>query len=459
MSISSSDSLNLPSDDEVHIGTIGQTAFKPLPTASKSSPPSPVLPAKPTNPVKRYYQHLQGAPSFVERFEVGLQRTDIKVKTWKEERDKKEMAECTFAPVLTAKQSLTRHKTMSQMYTDAVAQAEDLQKRREAVLEKERISIGPFKPTLNPLSLKLAKTKRELQEDFYTYLHRTKTSEHIRKTYNEEKPCFRPSINPKSAGIQRTQNIEDLLMEDARKRKERQSLARCPSLPDKLISPHSEKMLSDKFEAEFTAEVRGIGAEEELSKAQMYTVLRDMHFVKEVSSPLVEELWRYLRSDGKDMVPVKLVLCILVVIQHLPSLTPLSSQAVTNIRQTFRPLYLARQEAISKSQLNPTYKFQVTYPFQPDITKTGFMMVSPRTERTSLKSEELNRYFETKREEVGIRVKAGTAGGEARPSSGSILGQYIQISKSTVKRPQDRNEALFRLASLQPRHHSTLSST
>lgn len=445
MSISSSDSLNLPSEDEVQVGTIGCTAFKPV-----SSPAAPAVPVKTHwEPVKKYYQQLEGAPSFVERFEVGLERTDLKRRTQQQERDKQEMAQCTFAPVLTAKQHLSRHKTMPEMYLDAVAQTQLLQERREAALEKERRSVGPFKPTLNSLSLKLAKTKRESQEDLYTYLHRTKTSDRPRKAHIEEKPTFRPSINPKSASILRTQNIEDVLMEDAHKRQERQSLPPPFSLPDKLISPHSEKVLSEKFENEFTAVCKGIGAGERLSKSQLYAVLRELHFVREVRSALAEELWTWLDPDGREEVLAGLLLAALRAIQRLPgpSSTLLSPQTLASLQHTFKPLYLCRQTAISKSRLNPTYKFQVNYPFQPDITKTAFMMGSPRTERTSLKSEEMERYFETKREEACLKARV-TAGGEDRAGKGSILGQYIQISQSTVKRPQDRNEALFRLAAL-----------
>jgi len=454
MSISSADSFDLPSEEEVQIGTIGCTAFK---QTTVSTPVSPFRPPKntPCEPAKKYYQRLEGAPSYVQRFEVGLERTDLKRQTRQQERDLKEMAECTFAPVLTAKQGLSRRKTMPEMYIAAVAQAQQLQERRETALEKERQSLGPFKPTLNSLSLKLAKSKRESQEDLYTYLHRTKTSDRPRKTYFEEKPTFHPSINPKSAGLLRTQNIEDLLMEDAHKRQERQVLPQSPSLPEKLINPQSEKVLSEKFEGEFTAVLKGMGVGEDLRKAQGYAVLRELHFLREVRSPLVEELWAYLDPEGREVVPISLLLSVLLAIQRLPSThsASFSPQALASLQHTFQPLHTCRQKAISKSRLNPTYKFQVNYPFQPDITKTVFTMVSPRTERTSLKSEEMDRYFEAKREEAGSKVKF-TVEGEGKASRGSILGRYMQISQSTVKRPQDRNEALFRLAALQLHQHS-----
>ena len=457
MSDISSDSLHLPSDeDEVHIQPVSHAQFRQVAAPAQSLPGTPGGRIGKAESGKKYYQRLEGAPVFVERFEKGLERTDRKREEWREERERKEMKECTFAPKLVAKQSSTHHQTLPEMYSSALLKAQHFQDLREAAQEHERLHLGPFRPTLNPKSLQLAQNSRNTP-DLFTYLHTTKTTEKSRNTYKEPTHSFRPAINQKSAEMQRTQNIEDLLMEDARKRKERIEHISPLKNTEKLISSQSEKVLVDKFTSEFKGAIGKITSEEVLTKTQVYAVLRELQFIRMGSCQLVEEMWEYLNSgQQQSSLSSQVLLCFLLSLQRLPSPSPFSPHSLRHIQHTFHPLYTTRQQIRSRSTLNPTYKFTLKYPFQPDISKKTYFMEIPQTERVSLKrNSEVEMYFQAKQEEIGVKVKQGQT--EGRGNAETILGKYIQIAQETVRKPQDRNEALFRLAAVQQRGRSSSS--
>lgn len=165
----------------------------------------------------------------------------------KEETSKKEVEECTFTPDTQATAQtygVSESRTLDQFLEDQKKFLEDKEMHINMRLEEEskHVTGVVHQPTIDENSRRMIESKGQSNEPVYDRLYKLskeQNQKHIHKVIsahqNEEEKggvlvskvsldldqnTYAPKINPKSQAIQRDKPVQDLLYEDAMRRKE-----------------------------------------------------------------------------------------------------------------------------------------------------------------------------------------------------------------------------------------------
>lgn len=126
-----------------------------------------------------------------------------------------------------------------------------------------------------------------------------------------------PQINKKSQKLQRTEKIQDVLVEDAKrrveKRQQQQKLSgRAEENKNSLLTKNSQKLVSNRFMDDYVEAIQHQGLEEGATLNYQTTVelIRNLGFLGNSPSfnPLTEELWKFVktqeeREEGEQQQP------------------------------------------------------------------------------------------------------------------------------------------------------------
>ena len=363
-----------------------------------------------------------------------------KTKELGKELIKKELAGCTFRPVIIKAEHERPKRDNEEYYNEMVAyrtkvegKVKFLKSEAEKALEEEESQY--FKPTICIKSRKI-----DVQPDGKRYqrlyeLHKGKIQRRIREAEaslpsvsqpsilsddsdTEPSRPFHPHINKRSQHLSRGQPVEDLLYQEAFTRVEKLRLAReVERKPEKLISGSSEHLLMDKFQSELDSIWELLeGFQPDMSYMKFVTLLTEMAFIEnnqdqrsyEQERDLILRAWNSFGLSPDQRVSKRRVEVFLYSIMNFwldnmaASPTEASfdsdSKAFTSdpglhttpdraarLHAQFRPLYEHRTRKLDKSSVNPSFRYQEELPFRPKLDKMSIRLAeeqrSSRTER------------------------------------------------------------------------------
>lgn len=363
-----------------------------------------------------------------------------KTKQREKELIRKELAGCTFHPVIIKEEHGRPKRDSEEYYNEMVAyrakvaaKVKFLKSEADKALEEEESEY--FKPTICIKSRKI-----DMQPDGKRYqrlyeLHKGKIQRRIREAETsvlttsqasilsddsdtEPSRPFHPHINKRSQHLSRGQPVEDLLYQEAFTREEKLRQAReVERKPAKLISGSSEHLLMDKFQSELDSIWTLLeGSQPDMSYMKFVTLLTEMAFIEnnqeersyEQERDLILRAWNSFGLSPDQRVSKRRVEVFLYSIMNFwldnmaASPTEASfdsdSKAFTSdpglhttpekaarLHAQFRPLYEHRTRKLDKSSVNPSFRYQEELPFRPKLDRMSVRLAeeqrSCRTER------------------------------------------------------------------------------
>ena len=252
-----------------------------------------------------------------------------KMELIKQENENKEMENCTFKPQLVAK-PLKQRRNLEQFLEDQKRHEEDKALKRNMLLEQEsQVEAGAIHhPKINESSRKMLAKKRNNEQPAYERLYgiskankkmnqimndaeseiapQSEASERrvMRPKVNEEKSneTFAPKINMRSQEIVRDQPVQELLYNDALRRKDMNELKKKKIIKESTkkktqVNESNIEYLIHRFNKEFeptflAVSQGGEGGEEEspsINYRQLGELLFDMGFLSGSASSESEE--------------------------------------------------------------------------------------------------------------------------------------------------------------------------
>ncbi len=268
------------------------------------------------------------------------ERTDMKVKDFnenkrrkmeliKQENENKELEECTFKPKLVTKNTAGRRRNLDQFLSDQRKHEEDKALKRNIILEQEsQVEAGVIHhPEINESSRKMLAKRRNQGQPVHERLYgiskakkkinqiiedvesenldQSEISNQVvkapkKKTESQKNETFAPVINTRSKEIVRDQPVQDLLYNDALRRKDMNALRKQKIIKESTkkkttVNESNIEYLIHRFNKEFepTFEAVANQGEEEpseiLNYRQLGELLFDMGFLSGSASSESEE--------------------------------------------------------------------------------------------------------------------------------------------------------------------------
>ena len=176
------------------------------------------------------------------------------------------------------------------------------------VIEKDENETGNlYKPQLSKKSQQLAQKKLENAPLAHERLYNTVKDNTSKKGASiTEDPKFVPQINKKSQRIQRSEKIQEILTEDAKRRleKKQQQSIQSKKVEDTKgvqLTKNSINIVFKRFQDDFNAvsEHQGVEENAELNYQSTVEFCRNLGFLGTSPSvtPLMDELWKFVRSE------------------------------------------------------------------------------------------------------------------------------------------------------------------
>lgn len=200
------------------------------------------------------------------------------------------------------------------------------------------------------------------------------------KTVEEQEVFFRPTINQKSKNLARQGKIENILYEDALRRKNK-TVNTQNSPQTKFLTSNSEKFLADKFKRDFNDCLVEIETEDssKLNYNQLLDISRSLYFIREEKEELdritTMQIWRMFSEDEAVLVSKESVLAVLLGVMGLweewmegeSIQVKISKEETMKLHKKYKQLYSNRCDVTNKSTINQTFKNLVEPTFQPEM--------------------------------------------------------------------------------------------
>ncbi|OMJ89957.1 hypothetical protein SteCoe_7742 [Stentor coeruleus] len=200
------------------------------------------------------------------------------------------------------------------------------------------------------------------------------------KTVEEQEVFFRPTINPKSKNLARQGKIENILYEDALRRKNK-TVNTQNSPQTKFLTSNSEKFLAEKFKRDFNDCLAEIQTEDssKLNYNQLLDISRSLYFIREekeeVDRITTMQIWRLFSEDEAALVSKESVLAVLLGVMGLweewmeseSIQVKISKEETIKLHKKYKQLYTNRCDVTNKSTINQTFKNLNEPTFQPEM--------------------------------------------------------------------------------------------
>ena len=252
-----------------------------------------------------------------------------KMEMIKQENERKEVEDCTFKPQLISK-PISQRRNFQQFLEDQKKYEEDRALKRNLMLEEEsKTEIGEIhNPKINETSRKMLAKRKDVDKPAYERLYGiSKQNKKLNQIINDadtehkqnsefdsqryvsgkskmetnESETFAPKINQRSKEIAREHPVQDLLYNDALRRKDmnelrqKENTMKEKSKRNRKVNESNIEYLIHKFNKEFEPTFEAIVAQNEdgpseiLNYRQLGELLFDMGFLSGASSSESEE--------------------------------------------------------------------------------------------------------------------------------------------------------------------------
>ena len=328
-----------------------------------------------------------------ERFYDKAESYKKKKEDLKDKFDKEELSACTFQPKTNNKEKPSSKPSIFNAKVDEYVNRqrknkekaiEDSKRLAEKAENDEQLS---YKPTICERSKEILLKKQPQEGPIYERLYnigKGQANSDVQadpKKLNEDPEIFfHPTINEKSRNLIRPDRIENILYDDAKRRKNNPpQLAKSPTA--RFMGTNSEKVLIDKFKREFLDVLSEVMIDIELANYSKLTeIFKSLHFIRDdkedIDKTQVLTLWRSLIDTDTGSIQKTEVLSIsLSIMGFFEDWMTLDTQSfkitkedVQKIHKKYEQLYKNRTLVKLKSSANQSFKNTVDYyTFQPEI--------------------------------------------------------------------------------------------
>lgn len=252
-----------------------------------------------------------------ERFYSKAKKTEEKLKTLKELKEIQEINSCTFKPKITTKR---KEKSYDEFYEYMAKFKEQKEKKIKMIQEEEQKAIEKssdcsYQPKLCEKSIQIVARKSTIDDNTFERLHNyykckgnsvDRSDKGMDSKHDSPNKEFQPKVSKKSQNLQRTQPVENILYNDAIRRKNKE-VKEVSYLVPKFITSSSEKVLITKLKREFEEGffLIDIDSTGEVNYTRMIELFRQLSMVKDDSKReeerlLILEAWKMMSNDNSS---------------------------------------------------------------------------------------------------------------------------------------------------------------
>lgn len=328
-----------------------------------------------------------------ERFYDKAESYKKKKEELKDKFDKEELSACTFMPKTNNKEKpSTKQSTFNAKLDEYISRQrknkekaiEDSKKLAEKVENDEQLS---YKPTICEKSKEILLKKQPQEGPIYERLYNigkgqlkvSSDSQAEPKKLNEEPEIFfHPTINEKSRNLIRTDKIENILYDDAKRRKNNPPQA-AKSPTARFMGSNSEKVLIEKFKREFWDVISEVMVDSELVNYHKLTeIFKSLCFIRDdkedIDKAQVLTLWLSLIDSETGSISKTEVLSLSLSIMGFfedwmmldTQFFKITKEDAQKIHKKYEQLYKNRTLVTLKSTVNQSFKNNVEYSFTPE---------------------------------------------------------------------------------------------
>lgn len=332
-------------------------------------------------------------PDIKERFYDKAETYKKKKEELRDKFDKEELSACTFQPKTNSKDKpLLKPSNFNAKLDEYISRQrknkekamEDAKKIAEKAENDEDLS---YKPKICEKSKEILMKKAPQEGPIYERLYnhgkaQPKVEAELENESNvmveESEICFHPTINKKSQNLLRTERIENILYEDAIRRKNNPpQMAKSPT--PRFMGSNSEKVLIDKFKREFWDVVNQIVINTELvNYSKISEIFKSLYFIREDKEDQdklhLQSIWRSYTLNEEDSLTKPEVLSLSLAVMGffedwMLTESPkarFTKEEVQKFHKKNEQLYKNRTLVTLKSNINQSIKYTVDYSFQPE---------------------------------------------------------------------------------------------